>query len=101
MRVQVIQHQGHFFVGRTFCLLISLFIPNQNQVRHRLQIELFFKWVKQHLKIKPFHGLSENVMKTQIRVAISIYVLVAIIMEEVETGSKSLYDFTGFRRHAF
>src|SRR5260370_22035767 len=45
----------------------------------RWQVELFFKWVKQHLRIKAFFGTSENAVKTQLWIAISIYVLVAII----------------------
>jgi hypothetical protein len=47
--------------------------------RCRWKIELFFKWIKQHLHIKAFYGTSENAVKTQIWIAISIYVLVAII----------------------
>jgi transposase len=45
----------------------------------RWQVELFFKWIKQHLKIKSFFGTSENAVKTQIWIAISVYVLIAII----------------------
>jgi len=44
----------------------------------RWQVELFFKWIKQHLRIKVFYGTSENAVKTQIWIAVSIYVLVAI-----------------------
>ena len=44
----------------------------------RWQVELFFKWIKQHLRIKAFFGTSENAVKTQIRIAISVYVLIAI-----------------------
>ena len=47
--------------------------------KSRWQIELFFKWIKQHLRIKAFFGTSENAVKTQIWIAISMYVLVAII----------------------
>jgi len=49
----------------------------------RWQIELFFKWIKQHLRIKAFYGTSENAVKTQIWIAISIYVLVAIIKKRL------------------
>jgi IS4 transposase len=42
-------------------------------------VELFFKWIKQHLRIKAFYGYSENAVKTQIWIAVSIYVLVAIV----------------------
>ena len=45
----------------------------------RWQVELFFKWIKQHLRIKSFYGTSENAVKTQIWVAVSVYVLVAIV----------------------
>ena len=46
--------------------------------KHRWKIELFFKWIKQHLKIKSFWGQSENAVKTQVWIAVSVYVLVAI-----------------------
>jgi len=46
--------------------------------RQRWQVELFFKWIKQHLRIKVFFGTSENVVKTQILIAISTYLLIAI-----------------------
>ena len=47
-------------------------------------IELFFKWIKQHLRIKKFYGTSENAVKTQIWIAVSIYVLVAIIRKRLK-----------------
>ena len=49
----------------------------------RWQVELFFKWIKQHLRIKAFYGTSENAVKTQIWIAISIYVLVAIVRKRM------------------
>ena len=49
----------------------------------RWQVELFFKWVKQHLRIKAFYGNSENAVKTQIWIAVSAYVLVAIIRKRL------------------
>ena len=49
----------------------------------RWRIELFFKWIKQHLRIKTFFGTSENAVKTQIWIAISVYVLVAIVKKEL------------------
>ncbi len=54
--------------------------------RNRWKVDLFFKWIKQHLKIKSFSGISKNTVKTQIWIAISIYVMVAIIrkMEKLE-----------------
>ena len=48
----------------------------------RWQVELFFKWIKQHLRIKAFYGTSDNAVKTQVWIAISVYVLVAIIKKE-------------------
>jgi len=44
--------------------------------KERWQIELFFKWIKQHLRIKSFYGTSENAVKTQIWIAVSVYLLV-------------------------
>ncbi len=58
--------------------------------RSRWKIELFFKWIKQHLRIKAFYGTSENAVKTQIRSAISTYVLVAILKKRLGTRH-SLY----------
>jgi hypothetical protein len=49
----------------------------------RWQVELFFKWIKQHLRIKSFYGASENAVKTQIWIAISVYVLVAIVRKRL------------------
>jgi hypothetical protein len=50
----------------------------------RWQVELFFKWIKQHLRIKAFYGTSENAVKTQTWIAISVYVLVAIVKKELK-----------------
>ena len=58
--------------------------------RCRWQVELFFKWIKQHLRIKAFYGTSENAVKTQIWIAISIYVLVAIFKKQLNL-EPSLY----------
>jgi hypothetical protein len=58
--------------------------------RCRWQIELFFKWIKQHLRIKSFYGTTENAVKTQIWIAISVYVLVAIVKKTLNL-SPSLY----------
>jgi IS4 transposase len=52
--------------------------------RRRWQVEIFFKWIKQHLRIKRFYGTSENAVKTQICIAVSIYVLVAIIKKRLK-----------------
>ena len=58
--------------------------------RSRWQVELFFKWIKQNLRIKTFYGTSENAVKTQIWTAISVYVLVAIMKKELHL-KESLY----------
>src|SRR5664280_1319922 len=57
----------------------------------RWQVELFFKWIKQHLRIKSFYGTSENAVKTQIWIAVSVYVLVAIVRKRLGLES-SLYQ---------
>jgi hypothetical protein len=59
--------------------------------RCRWQIELFFKWIKQHLRIKSFFGTSENAVKSQIWIAVSVYVLVAIMKKRLDL-SVSLYQ---------
>ena len=57
----------------------------------RWQVELFFKWIKQHLRIKAFYGTTDNAVKTQVWIAISVYVLVAIIKKELRI-ERSLYE---------
>jgi IS4 transposase len=57
----------------------------------RWQVELFFKWIKQHLRIKAFYGTSDNAVKTQVWIAISVYVLVAIVKKELRL-ERSLSD---------
>jgi len=52
--------------------------------RHRWQVELFFKWIKQHLRIKAFYGTSPNAVKTQVWIAISAYVIVAILRKRLQ-----------------
>ncbi len=73
--------------GKTFNFLTNNFaIPAQTVAdlyRHRWQVELFFKWIKQHLRIKSFFGTTENAVKSQIWIAISVYVLVAIIKKRL------------------
>jgi len=73
--------------GKTLTFLTNNFtIPAKNVAdlyRYRWQVELFFKWIKQHLRIKSFFGISENAVKTQIWIAISVYVLVAIIKKRL------------------
>ncbi|MCA1617589.1 MAG: IS4 family transposase [Acidobacteria bacterium] len=58
--------------------------------RSRWQVELFFKWIKQHLRIRKFYGTSENALKTQIWIAISVYVLVTIVKKQLKLEG-SLY----------
>jgi hypothetical protein len=57
----------------------------------RWQVELFFKWIKQHLRIKAFYGTSDNAVKTQVWIAISVYVLVAIVKKELRV-ERSMYE---------
>jgi DDE family transposase/uncharacterized protein DUF4372 len=59
--------------------------------KSRWQVELFFKWIKQHLRIKAFYGTSDNAVKTQVWIAISVYVLVAIVKKELGI-ERSLYE---------
>ncbi len=86
-RIKYHDHQ----TGNTFNFLTNNFvIPAQtiaDLYRHRWQVELFFKWIKQHLRIKSFFGTSENAVKTQIWVAISVYVMVAIIKKRLNTNT--------------
>ena len=80
--------------GKTFNFLTNNFIVSPVAIadlhRHRWQVELFFKWIKQHLRIKSFYGTSENAVKTQIWIAVAVYVLVAIIKKRLGV-SASLY----------
>jgi len=57
----------------------------------RWQVELFFKWIKQHLRIKAFYGTSQNAVKTQVWIAVCVYVLVAIVKKELGI-ERSLYE---------
>jgi transposase len=59
--------------------------------KQRWQVELFFKWIKQHLRIKAFYGTSENAVKTQIWIAVSVYVMVAIVRKRLGLEA-SLYQ---------
>ena len=62
-----------------------------NLYRCRWQVELFFKWIKQHLRIKVFYGTTDNAVKTQVWIAISVYVLVAIVKKQLNLD-QSLYS---------
>jgi IS4 transposase len=80
---------------RTFVFLTNNFQLDALTVcqlyKLRWQIELFFKWIKQHLRIKSFFGTSINAVKTQVWIAISVYVLVAIIRKELKL-QRSLHE---------
>ena len=81
--------------GRNFSFLSNNFIVPALVIaelyRCRWQVELFFKWIKQHLRIKAFYGTSENAVKTQIWIAVSVYVLVAIVKKQLRLDDVSLY----------
>ena len=74
--------------GRTFIFLTNQFtlpaLTIAELYRYRWRVEIFFKWIKQHLRIKKFFGTSENAVKTQIWIAISTYVLVAIMKKRMK-----------------
>ena len=80
--------------GKTFVFLTNNFalpaLTIAELYRCRWQVELFFKWIKQHLRIKAFFGTSENAVKSQIWIAVSVYVLVAIIKKRLNIEA-SLY----------
>lgn len=81
--------------GNTIVLLTNHFglpaLTVGELYRCRWQVELFFKWIKQHLRIKAFFGTSENAVKTQIWIAVSVYVLVAIVRKRLNLEA-SLYE---------
>ena len=81
--------------GKTLVFLTNNFVLPAFTItelyRCRWQVELFFKWIKQHLRIKAFFGTSENAVKSQIWIAVSVYVLVAIIKKRLHL-SASLYQ---------
>ena len=81
----------HYFdidTGRRFVFLTNNFVLPALVIAQlykcRWQIELFFKWIKQHLRIKTFYGTSACAVRTQVWIAISVYVLVAIIKKELK-----------------
>jgi len=82
--------------GKLFVFLTNNFIlPAQviaQLYKSRWKIELFFKWIKQHLRIKVFYGTSENAVKTQIWTAISVYVLIALVKKRMNLDI-TLYTF--------
>ena len=80
--------------GKTLVFLTNNFVLPTATIcalyKARWQVELFFKWIKQHLRIKKFYGTSENAVKSQIWIAVSVYVLVAIIKKRLNLEA-SLY----------
>ncbi len=82
--------------GKTLVFLTNTFVIPALTVaalyKNRWQVELFFKRIKQHLRIKQFYGTSENAVKTQIWIAVSVYVLVAIVRKRLALDA-SLYHF--------
>lgn len=81
-------HKRLIFLTNNFSLP-ALTIAQLYQARWR--VELFFKWIKQHLRIKKFYGTSENAVKAQIWIAVSVYVLIAIIKKQLGLN-QSLYS---------
>jgi len=81
--------------GQRFAFLTNNFtipaITVAELYRCRWQVELFFRWLKQHLRIKAFYGTSENAVLTQIWIALSVYVLVAIMKKKLHLKNLSLY----------
>ena len=80
--------------GKTLVFLTNQFALPAASIcalyKSRWQVELFFKWIKQHLRIKQFYGTSDNAVKTQIWIAVSVYVLVAIVKKRLALPT-SLY----------
>lgn len=76
--------------NRTFVFLTNNLHLSPEEIaslyKHRWKIELFFKWIKQHLKIKSFWGTTENAVKTQVYIAVITYTLVAIIRQKIKTA---------------
>ena len=81
--------------GKVLVFLTNNFYLKATEIaqlyKHRWKIELFFKWIKQHLKIKSFWGQSENAVKTQVWIAVSVYILVAIAKKRFLI-KQSLYE---------
>ena len=76
---------------KTFNFLTNHFAVSAPTVaelyRYRWQVELFFKWIKQHLRIKSFFGTSENTVKSQIWIAVTVYVLVAVLKKRLSISA--------------
>ena len=82
--------------GEIYSYLTNNLILSASQIaevyKARWQVEVFFKWIKQHLRIKVFFGTSENAVKTQIWIAISTYLLIAIAKKRLHLDHHSLYE---------
>lgn len=80
---------------RTLIFLTNNFVLDAltvaNLYKSRWHIELFFRWIKQHLRIKRFYGTSQNAVRTQVWIAVSVYVLIAIIKKRLHLDDLSLY----------
>ena len=83
------EHHRRFILLTNAFYLPALTVPQLYKCRW--QVELFFKWIKQHLRIKHFFGQSPNAVKTQVWIAISAYVLVAILKRELKI-QRSLHE---------
>jgi len=95
----VVLRRVHYFDTekkmRLFFLTNNFFLPAltiAQLYRARWKVELFFRWIKQHLHIQAFYGTSENAVKTQVWVAIAIYTLVAIVKKQLGLNSISMYQ---------
>jgi hypothetical protein len=84
-----VEHRRRFILLTNAFQLPALAVPQLYKCRW--QVELFFKWIKQHLRIKHFFGQSPNAVKTQVWIAISTYVLIAIMKRELKI-ERSLYE---------
>lgn len=82
--------------GKSIVLLTNEFALSATTIgalyRQRWQVELFFKWIKQHLRIKAFFGTSANAVKTQVWIAVAVYVLIAIVRKRLHSCA-SLYEW--------
>ena len=87
IRFKTPQGKTLVFLTNNFALALTI----TELYRCRWQVELFFKWIKQHLRIKSFFGTSENAVKTQVWIAVSVYVLVAIVRKRLSLRA-SLYE---------
>ena len=103
-KVRRIKFRDHE-TGKTFLFLTNNFHLAAADIaqlyKNRWKIELFFKWIKQHLKIKSFLGQSENSVKKQIWIAVSVYVLIAIANKEIHASAIALRNSTDLQYLCF